>query len=146
MTTSIITNLLGPMCEMFYKYKTSLDIYEANINTIRGYGYNTSFSLNFGFEIFEPLDINNISLQPGVFTTQSVFATLPDLSVLTKIGVANSISLQELPGSGSGLATYVGKTLHSLFLYSRKEAPLRELPQILQRMEYHMTIVAPTTI
>ena len=111
MTTSIVTNLLGPMCELFYKYKRSLDIQYANINTFRNYGFVTSYSLNFGFELFQPFDLNNINLQPGVFTYQGSYNVLPGLANTTILQVNNFINLQDLPVVGIGTVTYVGQTL-----------------------------------
>jgi hypothetical protein len=111
MTTSIITNLLGSMCELFYKYKKSLEIENANINTLRNYGFSTSFSLNYGFELYQPFDLNDIKIQPGVFTYNSVYQVLPNLNNDTTIQVQNLISLQDLPASGLSTINYVNKTL-----------------------------------
>ncbi len=113
MTTTIIENLLGPMCELFYKYKKARELYQAYINTIRGYGFSTDYSLNFGFELYDPFDINNIKLQPGVFTTNSSFVSYPNLSSsgATTIDVNNLISLQDLTSSGINTVTYENKTL-----------------------------------
>jgi len=111
MTTSIITNLLGSFCELFYKYKKSLEIENANINTIRNYGFSTSYALNFGFELYQPFDINDIRIQPGVFTYNSSYQVLPNLQNDTSIQVNNLISLQDLPSVGLGTINYNNKTL-----------------------------------
>jgi hypothetical protein len=111
MTTNIITNLLEPMCELFYKYKRDLDIYQANINTIRNYGFSTEFSLNFGFELYQPFDFNNIVLQPGVFTTNSIFTALPDITINTTFTILNHIILSDLPATGINTINYIDKTL-----------------------------------
>ena len=111
MTTSIITNLLGPICELYYKYEKSLSIQSANINTLRNYGFSTSFALNYGFEIFEPFDLNDIKLQPGVFTYNNSYYVSPDLSSETTVSVQKIIKLQDLPVSGIGTVNYVNQTL-----------------------------------
>ena len=111
MTTSIITNLLEPICELYYKYQTALSIQSANINTARNYGFSTSFALNYGFELFEPFDLNNIKLQPGVFTYNNAYYTAPDLNTETTIDVQNIIKLQDLPTSGVGTVSYANQTL-----------------------------------
>jgi hypothetical protein len=113
MTTTIIENLIGPMCELFYKYKKARELYQAYINTLRGYGFSTTYCLNFGFELYTPFDINNIKLQPGVFTTQSNFVAYPNISnsATTTIDVNNLISLQDLTATGINTVTYENKTL-----------------------------------
>jgi hypothetical protein len=113
MTTTIFTNLLGPICELYYKSNKDLDLYQANINTIRNYGQSTSFSVNFGFELYQPFDINNILLQPGVYTTNSslVYQPLALSNSNYTNSVINNIYLQELPVSSSGIVTYINKTL-----------------------------------
>ena len=113
MTTTIFTNLLGPFCELYYKYNRDLDLYQANINTIRNFGQNTSFSINFGFELYQPFDINNIQIQPGVYTTSSTYIYQPfPLSANNSTSlVQNSIVLQDLPYTGNGIVTYYNKTL-----------------------------------
>ncbi len=107
----IITNMLEPICELYYKYQKALSVQSANINTIRNYGFSTSFALNSGFELFEPFDLNNIKLQPGVFTYNNSYYTAPNLSVETTIDVQNIIKLQDLPTSGVGTVNYVDQTL-----------------------------------
>lgn len=111
MTTTIITNLLGPICELFYKSQRTLDLYQANINTVRNYGFSTESCINFGFELYQPFDINAIKLQPGVYTTESRFVAYPDAGITDTISVTNAIALQELGVSGISTATYEGKTL-----------------------------------
>jgi hypothetical protein len=111
MTTSIITNLISPMCELFYKYQTTIGIQSATINTIRNFGFSTNYSLNFGFELYQPFDFNNIKLQPGVFTYQSNYYVLPTLSTSQTISVQNLIYLQDLPASLSSTVNYQNKTL-----------------------------------
>jgi hypothetical protein len=113
MTTTIFTNLLGPICELYYKYNRDLDLYQANINTIRNFGQSTNFSINFGFEMFQPFDLNNIKLQPGVYTTNSIFIYQPYLlnNNNSTNAVQNLIYLQELPSVGYGIVTYINKTL-----------------------------------
>jgi len=111
MTTSIITNLLGPICELYYKYEKAMEIQSANINTLRNYGFSTSFALNYGFELYEPFNINDIKLQPGVFTYNNVYNVLPNLESSTTIDIQKIIKLQELPVSGIGTVNYVNKTL-----------------------------------
>ena len=111
MTTSILTNLLEPFCELYYKYQKSLAIQEANINTIRNYGFSTSYALNYGFEIFQPFDLNDIKLQPGVFTYNNVYNILPNLNNDLSINVQNLIEIQDLPSVGIGTITYEGKIL-----------------------------------
>ena len=111
MTTTIITHLLGPICELYYKYKKSTDIESAEINTLRNYGFSTIFAINYGFEVFEPLDINNIQLQPGVYTYQSQYYVLPtNLSTKTN-PVINTIIAQDLPVGVTSTITYINKTL-----------------------------------
>ena len=107
----IITNLLEPVCELYYKYQTALNIQSANINTVRNYGFSTSFALNYGFELYDPFDLNNIKLQPGVFTYNNSYYTAPNLSNETTIDVQNIIKLQDLPTSGIGTVNYVNQTL-----------------------------------
>lgn len=112
MTTSIFTSLIEPICENYYKYQKSLDIQQANINTIRNYGFNTEFALNYGFEIYQPFDLNQIKLQPGVFTTNSQYTVVPtDLTIKKSLDVQNLIILQDLPTSGIGTVVYQDKTL-----------------------------------
>ena len=111
MTTSIITNLLGPICELYYKYEKSLSIQSANINTLRNHGFSTSFALNYGFELFEPFDLNDIKLQPGVFTYNNSYYVSPDLSSETTVNVQKIIKLQDLPVFGIGTVNYVNQTL-----------------------------------
>lgn len=112
MTTTIFTDLLGPMCELYYKYNRDLDIYQANINTIRNFGQSTNYSLNFGFELYQPFDINNVQLQPGVYTTNSTLIAKPILSTnVSTIPVSNFIVMQELPILSVGIVTYTNKTL-----------------------------------
>jgi len=111
MTTSIITNMLEPMCELFYKFVKSTDVHQATINTVRNYGFSTSYAVNFGFEVYKPFDLNDFYLQPGVFTYNAVYNVLPNLSTNTKLGVTNAISLQDLPQVGIGTVTYQNKTL-----------------------------------
>jgi hypothetical protein len=111
MTTSIITNLLGPICELYYKYEKALEIQSANINTLRNYGFSTSFALNYGFELYEPFDLNSIKLQPGVFTYNDTYNVFPNLSSSTTVDVQKLIKIQELPVSGIGTVSYVDKTL-----------------------------------
>ena len=111
MTTSIITNLLEPICELFYKYKKAIEIEQANINTVRNYGFSTSFSLNYGFEIYQPIDLNNIQIQPGVFTYNSSYYASPDLVSALTISTQNEVYLQDLPTVGIGTINYKNKTL-----------------------------------
>lgn len=111
MTTSIITNLIEPMCELFYKYKKGLEIARANTNTIRNYGFSTSYSLNYGFNLYEPFQIDNIKLQPGVFTTNSIYQIFPNLDNTQFVSVDNQIVLSDLPQSGIGTLNYRNKTL-----------------------------------
>lgn len=111
MTTSILTNLLEPFCELYYKYQKSLDIQQANINTVRNYGFPTSYAINFGFEIYQPFDLNDINLQPGVFTYNNSYNVLPNLENATSIAVQNLIELQDLPTMGIGTVNYVNKVL-----------------------------------
>jgi hypothetical protein len=111
MTTSIITNLLGPICELYYKYEKSLSIQSANINTLRNYGFTTSFALNYGFELYKPFNLNDIKLQPGVFTYNNSYYVSPDLSSETTVSVQKIIKLQDLPVSGIGTVNYVNQTL-----------------------------------
>jgi hypothetical protein len=107
----IITNMLEPICELYYKYQKALSVQSANINTIRNYGFSTSFALNSGFELFEPFDLNNIKLQPGVFTYNNSYYTAPNLAIETTIDVQNIIKLQDLPTAGIGTVNYVDQTL-----------------------------------
>lgn len=111
MTTSIITDLLGPICELFYKYQSSLQIKDYTINTLRNYGFSTISSLNYGFELNLPFDLNNIQLQPGVLTSSSVYNVYPNLSSNFVIDVNNLIEIQDLPTSGIGTVRYVDRTL-----------------------------------
>ena len=111
MTTSIITDLLGPICELFYKYQSSLQIKDYTINTLRNYGFSTISSLNYGFELNLPFDLNNIQLQPGVLTSSSVYNVYPNLSSNFVIDVNNLIEIQDLPASGIGTVRYVDRTL-----------------------------------
>jgi hypothetical protein len=107
----ILTNMLEPICEIYYKYQKALSVQSANINTVRNYGFSTSFALNSGFELFEPFDLNNIKLQPGVFTYNNSYYTAPNLAIETTIDVQNIIKLQDLPTSGVGTVNYVDQTL-----------------------------------
>lgn len=112
MTTSIFTSLIEPICENYYKYQKTLDIQQANINTIRNYGFDTTYALNFGFEVYQPVDLNEIKLQPGVFTTNSQYTVIPsNLDVDKTLDVQNLIALQDLPQSGIGTVVYQNKTL-----------------------------------
>ncbi len=111
MTTSIITNLIEPMCELFYKHKKGLEIARANTNTIRNYGFSTSYSLNFGFSLYEPFVIDDIKLQPGVFTTNSNYQLAPNLDNSKTLSVLNQIVFSDLPQSGIGTLIYRNKTL-----------------------------------
>lgn len=112
MTTEIFTSLIEPFCELYYKYQATLDIQAANTNTYRCYGFDTSFTLNFGFELYEPFDINNIYLQPGALTYQDTLFVQPSVNLgVNKIGVQNNIVLQELPPGGFGSVSYQSKTL-----------------------------------
>ena len=112
MTTSIFTTLIEPFCELFYKYKKATDLQQANINTIRNYGFSTSYALNFGFEIYNPFDLTNIQIQPGVFTYQSSFSVSPsNLLTATVINSSNQIYLSDLPSVGIGTVTYENFTL-----------------------------------
>jgi hypothetical protein len=106
MTTSIITNLLGPICELYYKYEKAMEIQSANINTLRNYGFSTSFALNYGFEIYEPFDVNNIKLQPGVFTYNNTYNVLPNLDSSTTINIQKLIIISK------------SRTFSSLLLYN----------------------------
>jgi hypothetical protein len=113
MTTTVITSLLGPICEMYYKYMATLDIQQQNKNTYLNYGFNTDFSLNFGFEIYKPLDINDIKVQPGVFTTQAKYTVYPDYNAQSYFSISNNNSwvLQDLPTSGIGTVVYNSVTM-----------------------------------
>lgn len=112
MTTSIFTNLIEPFCELFYKYKKGVELQQANINTLRNYGFTTTYALNFGFEVYEPFSISDIKLQPGVFTYFSSYSALPtNLANSTTINVNNEIYLSDLPVSGIGTITYKNSTL-----------------------------------
>jgi len=111
MTTSIILTMIEPMCELFYKDQKTVDIQNANKNTFRNYGFSTSFAINFGFEPPHTIDLNNIILQPGVFTNQNQFSVYPNLEINTSIGVSNNIVFQDLPTSGIGTVNYVNKIL-----------------------------------
>jgi hypothetical protein len=113
MTTTIITSLLGSICEAYYKYAYTQVLQQYDINTYTNYGFSTDFSLNFGFELYEPVDINNIQLQSGVFTNQSTFILYPALSNNNYFSVQNNgqFALQELPMNGIGTINYVSKIL-----------------------------------
>lgn len=108
MTTTIITNTLGPFCELYYKYKESQNIQQQNFNTLRNYGFNTSFSVNFGFELYSPFDINNIKLMPGVYTYNDKYYVSPDLSSTTTLSISNNNNfvIQDLPDYGIGTVRY----------------------------------------
>jgi hypothetical protein len=115
MTTTIFTSLLGPICEAYYKYAYTQTLQQYDINTYSNYGFSTSFSLNFGFEIYEPLDLNNIQIQSGVFTVQSAFYLYPNIqqTYSTYFSIQNNQQwvLQDLPVSGIGTVQYVSKIL-----------------------------------
>jgi hypothetical protein len=115
MTTTIFTSLLGPICETYYKYAYTQTLQQYDINTYSNYGFSTSFSLNFGFEIYEPLDLNNIQIQSGVFTVQSAFYLYPNIqqTYSTYFSIQNNQQwvLQDLPVSGIGTVQYVSKIL-----------------------------------
>lgn len=111
MTTSIITNLIEPMCELFYKYKKGLEIARANVNTLRNYGFSTDYALNFGFSVYEPFKMDDIKLQPGVFTTSSTYYLQPDLNNAQSFSAINQIVFSDLPQSGIGTLNYRNKTL-----------------------------------
>jgi hypothetical protein len=110
MTTEIITDLINPMCEFFYKFERTLDIYQANINTIRNYSLSSSDNINFGFEIFQPIEINAIKIQPGVLTTNGQFNVFPNISLSTTIDIQNSIVLSGLSTSSFSTVSYTDKT------------------------------------
>jgi len=114
MTTTIFTSLLGPICEMYYKYNATLAIQQENKNTYLNYGFNTNFSINFGFEIYNPFDINNIKIQPGIFTYQSTYNVYPpnyNTQYYFSINNNNNWVLQDLPVNGIGTVTYNASTL-----------------------------------
>jgi len=114
MTTTIFTSLLGPICEMYYKYNATLVIQQKNQNTYLNYGFNTNFSINFGFEIYNPFDINNIKIQPGIYTYQSAYNVYPlnyNTQYYFSIINNNNWVLQDLPVSGIGTVTYNTSTL-----------------------------------
>jgi hypothetical protein len=71
MTTSIFTNLIEPFCELFYKSVQSSNVQQQTIDSFRN--YNADNTLNFGFELYEPLtDIFSPTIQLGVFTTNNI--------------------------------------------------------------------------
>jgi hypothetical protein len=114
MTTNIFTSLLGSICEMYYKYNATLVIQQKNQNTYLNYGFNTNFSINFGFEIYNPFDINNIKIQPGIYTYQSTYNVYPpnyNTQYYFSIINNNNWVLQDLPVSGIGTVTYNTSTL-----------------------------------
>lgn len=114
MTTTIFTSLLGPICEMYYKYNATLAIQQENKNTYLNYGFNTNFSINFGFEIYNPFDINNIKIQPGIYTYQSTYNVYPpnyNTQYYFSINNNNNWVLQDLPVNGIGTVTYNASTL-----------------------------------
>lgn len=110
MTTNIFSNLISPMCEFFYKKKRTYDLYQANINTIRNYGQSTSYSINFGFEVFQPLNLNSITLQPGVYTTSGILNVQPNLSISQQFNINNNIVIKDL-GAISTTINYLNQTL-----------------------------------
>jgi len=114
MTTTIFTSLLGPICEMYYKYIATLTIQQENKNTYLNYGFNTGFSINFGFEIYQPFDMNNIKIQPGIFTYQSTYNVYPqnyNTQSYFSISNNNQWTLQDLPLNGIGTVIYNSSTL-----------------------------------
>jgi len=103
MTTTIITDLIGAFCEVYYKTLATQSIADKNSNTIKNFGFNTTNSINFGFEIAYPININSINLQFGVLTNNNgfVFNQSPTLN--------NNIYFNDLPSSGVSTARYKNK-------------------------------------
>jgi hypothetical protein len=122
MTTTIFTSLLGPICEMYYKYNGALVIQQQNKNTYLNYGFNTQFSINFGFEVYQPFDLNNIKIQPGVYTYQSAYNAYPsNYNTQSYFSISNNNNwvLQDLPINGIGTVIYNSSTL-PLMIYLKQ--------------------------
>lgn len=111
MTTTIILSMIEPMCELFYKNQKTVDIKMANDNTFRNYGFSTSYAINFGFELPQTININDLQIQPGVFSLENQFQAYPDINVTTSIDLVNNIVLQDLPPGGIGTVSYENKVL-----------------------------------
>jgi hypothetical protein len=102
MTTTIFTNLIGPICELYYKSLASQNIQQQTIDSFRNYRGNNV--LNFGFEIQEPItNVFTPTLQLGVFTSNYL------LKYQSSVLLNSNITMPEV--SGISTVQYINKTL-----------------------------------
>jgi hypothetical protein len=102
MTTTIFTDLIGPICELYYKSVKSQIIQQQTIDSFRN--YQTNNTLNFGFEIQEPIsNIFTPTLQLGVFTSNNT------LKYQSSLICTSNVTMPEI--IGTSLVQYINKTL-----------------------------------